>query len=94
MKEIRISINLPYIEGTRGKLLCVPRSHKIRSTFYTENILRKLLCKPNDRVAAEDKKNIVYETDCSNCKAVYFGESKRPLKSRSDEHRSSVGNCD
>ena len=26
--------------------------------------------------------------------AVYFGESKPPLKSRSDEHKRSVSNCD
>ena len=42
-------------------------------------ILRKLLCKPKDRVTTEDKNNIVYETDCSNCQVVYFGESKRSL---------------
>ena len=47
-EEIRMSINLnlPYIEGTSEKLQCILRSHKIRSTFHTENILRKLLlCK-------------------------------------------------
>ena len=53
-----------------------------------------LLCKPKDRVATQDKNNIVYEIDCSNCKAVYFGESKRSLKLRSDEHKRSVRNCD
>ena len=26
--------------------------------------------------ATEDKNNIVYEIDCSNCEAIYFGESK------------------
>ena len=57
-------------------------------------MLRKPLCKPKDQVATEDKSNIVYEIDCSNCEAVYFGESKRSLKSRSDEHRRSVRNCD
>ena len=81
-EEIRISINLPYIEGTSEKLQRILRSHKIRSTFYTEMTLRKLLCKPKDRVATEDKNNIVYEIDCRNCQAVYFGESKRSLKSR------------
>ena len=55
--------------------------------------LRKLLCNSKDRVATEDN-NIVYEIDCSNCQAVYFGESKRSLKSRSDEHKRSVRNCD
>ena len=56
-----MSINLPYVEGTSEKLRRILRSHKIRSTFYTENTLRKLFCKPKDRVATEDKNNIVYE---------------------------------
>ena len=93
-EEIRISINLPYVEGTSEKLRRILRSHKIRSTFYTEMTLRKLLCKPKDRVATEDKNNIVYEIDCSNCEAVYFGESKRSLKSRWNERKGSVRNCD
>ena len=65
--EIKISIKLPYVEGTSEKLRRILRSHKIKSTFYAENILRKLLCKLKDRVAIEDKSNIVYEIDCSNC---------------------------
>ena len=93
-EEIKMSINLPYVEGISEKLRRILRSHKIRSTFYTENTLRKLLCKPKDQVATEDKSNIVYEIDFSNCEAVYFGESKRSLKSRSDEHKRSVRNCD
>ena len=56
--------------------------------------LCKLLSKPKDRVATEDKNSIVYEIDCSNCQAVCFGESKRSLKSRSDEHKRSARNCD
>ena len=78
-EEIRISINLPYVEGTSEKLRRILRSHKIRSTFYTEMTLRKLLCKPKYRVATEDKNNIVYKIDCSNCETVYFGEYERSL---------------
>ena len=89
-----MSINLPYIEGTIEKLWQILRSDKIGSTFYTENTLCKLLCKPKDQVATEDKNNIVYQIDCNNCEAVYFGESKQSLKSRSDEQKRSVRNCD
>ena len=71
--EIRLTF---YTENTLHKLLCKP---KIKLTFYTENTLCKLLCKPKNRVATKDKNNIVYEVDCSNCEAVYFGESKRSL---------------
>ena len=84
---LKESINLPYVEGTSEKLRCILRSHKTKSTFYTKNTLRKLLCKSKDRVATEDKNYIFYEIDCSNCEAVCFGESKRSLKSRSDEHK-------
>ena len=93
-EEVRININLPYVEGTSEKLRRILRSHKTRSTFYTEMTLRKLLCKPKDRVATEDKNDVVNEIDCSKCQAVYFGESKRSLKSRSDEHKRPVRNCD
>ena len=40
------------------------------------------------------KNNIVYEIHSNNCKAVYFGESKRPLKSHSGEQKRSVRNYD
>ena len=59
-----MSINLLYAERTSEKLRRILRSHKIISTFYTEITLRKLLFKPKDRVATEDKRNIVYEIDC------------------------------
>ena len=41
-EKIRMSINLPYVEGTSEKLRLILRSHRIRPTFYTENTLRKL----------------------------------------------------
>ena len=62
-EEIRMSINFLYVEGTSEKLWHILRSHKIRSTFYTENTLHKLLCKPKVWVVAEDKNNIIYEFD-------------------------------
>ena len=68
-EEIRISINLSYVEGASEKLRPILRSHKIRS-FYIENTLRKLRCKPKDRVATEDKNNIAYKIDCSNCEVL------------------------
>ena len=59
------------------------RESIINKIFYTEMTLHKLLCKSKDRVSTEDKNNIVYEIDCSNCQAVYFGESNWSLRSHS-----------
>ena len=93
-EEIRMSIHLACVEGTSEKLQRILKSYKVRSTFYIESSLRKLLCKPKDQVAKEDEDNIVYEIDCSNCEVFYFGESTRFLKSGSDEQNLSVRNCD
>ena len=81
-EKIKRCISLPYVEGTSEKLQRILRSHKIGPTFQNKNPLRKILCKPKDRLATEDKNNIVYEIDCSNFKAVYFSEPKRSLKSQ------------
>ena len=35
-EEIRMSVNLPFFECNSEKLRRILRSHKIRSTFYTE----------------------------------------------------------
>ena len=85
-QEMKMNINLPYVEGTTEKLWLILRPHKIRSIFYTESTLRKLLYKPTDLLAREDKKNDVCERHCSNCEAVYFGESKRSPKARLNKH--------
>ena len=61
------------------------------ATFW--EILLPSLGNVNDYVIYD---SISYEIDCSNYQAAYFRESKRSLKSRSDEHKRSFrnGNCD
>ena len=56
-EEMKMSINLPDAEVTSEILQFILKSHKTRSTFYTENTLLKLLCKPKVQVATEDKNN-------------------------------------
>ena len=69
------------------------RYHKIRSTFYTKRTLCILFCKPKDK---PKDKNIAYKMGYSNCKAVYFSESKWSLKLCPDEHKRFLRNynCD
>ena len=47
-EELRISIHLPYVEGPRETLRRILRSHEVRSTFYTEMTLCKVLWKSKD----------------------------------------------
>ena len=78
----QMSINLLCVWATSENLKQTLRSHKIKSTFYTDSTLHKVFWKLKDPVATEDKNYILYEIDCSKCEAAYFCESKRSLKSR------------
>ena len=66
-----MSIQLPYVKGTNEKLRHIPRTRKIKFTFYTENSLHKLLCKSKDRVATDYKSNNVYKIGCRNYEDVH-----------------------
>ena len=80
-EEIKImSINLPLIENATENLRPILRSHKTRSIFFTANTGVNHFV--NQIVAIN---NILCQIDCNKCRAVYFGESKRPLKSHSNE---------
>ena len=92
--DIKISIDIPYLEESSENLWRIFRFHEIRSTFYTGSTLRKLLCKPKDWVATEYKNNIVYEISCASCEVVFFDDPERSLKSLSDKHKRSFRNCD
>ena len=67
-QNVKFPVEEESIDNTSEKLRRILKSHKIRSTFYIESTLRKLLYKPKERVAREEKHKIVYEIDCSNVK--------------------------
>ena len=51
-------INLPYIAGTSETLRRIFAKHKIRSTFYSSETLRKKLSHPKEKETSSLKKNI------------------------------------
>ena len=57
----QMSINLLDVWATSENLKQTLRSHKIRSTFYTDSTLHKVLWKLKDPVATEDKNYILYK---------------------------------
>lgn len=74
---------------------------KVRLWFYTGRPLRRVLHPPKEKVTCQtncetckttsipnncDRKNLVYQVNCTICKKIYIGETKRPLKQRINEH--------
>ena len=89
-EELVGHVNLPYVKGTSEILRRILQSHKIRSTFYSKDTLRKSLSHPKDPISVELQNNVVYKIPCNDCNAIYIGESKRSLKTRSKEHQYAV----
>ncbi|KYQ50018.1 hypothetical protein ALC60_10894, partial [Trachymyrmex zeteki] len=43
-----------------------------------------------DKIKKEEKSNVVYKINCSNCKASYVGQTKRKLITRLKEHKANI----
>ena len=82
------------MKGTSEQLKRIFNDHNISYTFYTTTILRTLLSHAKDPVPSEQRNNIVYNYDCKDCEAVYFGESKRTIAQRTKEHTRAVRAAD
>ena len=93
-EEFRMSMNLPYIEGTSEEVRRILRSHKVRSTFYTENTLRKLLCKPKMEQLQKMKAILFMKLSVVTTKQSTLNNLKRSFKLRSAENKISAQNCD
>ena len=56
--------------------------------------IKLTLSNPKDKIEKGKQNNIVYKIPCSDCNAVYIGESKIYFDQRSKEHVRAVKNGD
>ena len=78
-EEIVATVNLPYIPGVSNTLKRIFRKHKIKGIFNSKDTLRKILSHPKDKIPESRNNNVVYQIPCSDCNAVYIGETKRKV---------------
>ena len=79
-------------DGTSEKLRRILKSHKTRSTFYTESTLRKLLCKRRIEWLQNIKTISFMKSSVVTVKQSTSMNLSGLLKSRLDEHKRSVRN--
>ena len=62
----------------------------IQTIFAKQRSLRTVLSNPKQPQPPMDIKGVVYLIPCSECSAVYIGETGRTLKVRVAEHKRAV----
>ena len=48
------------------------------------------ICHLKDKRIASDRSGMVYGLDCSDCSAIYVGETGRQVKDRMKEHQADI----
>jgi hypothetical protein len=83
------TICLEYIPGHSENLRRHLNKFNVRTTFKSSFTLRSTLSYTKPFNPTQHSKNSVYSLPC-DCGKTYFGESKRPLNIRANEHRQKV----
>ena len=80
--EMRSFISIPYVEGLSERIAKILRDFDITAAFKNKRDLTTVLRPTKDKLNKSKQCNIVYGIWCKdrNCRAVYIGQTKRPLK--------------
>ena len=85
-------VSLPYVQGLSKKLSGILKPFNIKIAPRNTNDLALFFKSPKDTVLKLDMPDVVYNIPCSGCTAIYIGTTKRPLKTRIQEHKKDMYN--
>jgi hypothetical protein len=80
----------PYIKNITEKINRYLKPYNIQMAPKPTVTLKSKLCKLKDRREVLESKEVVYEVNCLECEASYYGETGRQLGKRVDEHQNNV----
>ena len=88
--ECKHKLFIPYIKGLSEMIDKSCKKMGIQNIFSKQRSLRTVLSNPKQPKPPMDIKGVVYLIPCSECSAVYIGETGRTLKVRLAEHKRAV----
>ena len=88
--ECKHKLFIPYIKGLSETIDKSFRKLGIQTIFSKQRSLRTVLSNPKPPQPPMDIKGVVYLIHCSECSAVYIGETGRTLKVRLAEHKRAI----
>ena len=81
------TVVLPYKPGTSEAIRRVFNNENIRVAFKPSNSIGSRLVRLKDKIPKTQTRNCVYCIKCTQCTAVYIGQTARELGVRIAEHR-------
>ena len=70
------------------------RNYHVSTSYKPHTTLRRLLVHPKDKIAKDEKCEVVYKIPCHNCDKSYIGETGRQFQVRREEHVSDIDGHD
>ena len=88
---LKNTIVLPLIPNISNNIKHTLKSKCNINTIFRAPFKLNLIIKPNkDPLKKESNKNLIYKIDCKNCDKTYVGQTKRLLKTRTEEHEKNI----
>ena len=85
------TIVLPLIPKISKKITyTLKKKCNIKTVFRTPFILNRIIKTGKDSLKKCNNKNLVYKINCKHCPKTYVGQTKRLLKTRSNEHEKNI----
>lgn len=89
-KTNKIFCSIPYAKCMSEELKKIIRSKEYNIAYRYCNKLEKMFTNLKSRILSTLKSKIVYKITCNECPAFYYGQSKRYLGTRINEHRKAI----
>ena len=78
-------IRTPFLGCLSNKIARILKAHDLRPAYYSFNRVRDLFPSSKDPIPLMEKSG-VYKLECSDCPAIYIGQTGRKLQDRVTEH--------
>ena len=86
-QEGRVTCTVPYVKGVSEAIGRVLAPLNIRTVSRTKNVKWTLMKGAKDPIDRNQNPGVIYALGCTECAAVYIGETARTANQRTKEHR-------
>ncbi len=89
-----VTATIPYVKGMSERIRRILKPYNILVAHKPSRTVQNVLIKVKDPSPKNSRMEAVYEIECAECPASYFGETRGTLGCRVKEHKRCIANKD